>query len=235
MCSEQKGRGEGTGTRAHSGLGSGSSGWGGATSKVGCKTSKGDSLALSMQGAAAPRDLPTLGWSRGEGESTSRSTGPGTLRASPSWVGFHWDQLGRLCAAKETLVKPQHRSPRSKGETRKSSVSSVPERASVPGRDHGSSTNHPSDWRTRPGTQGGTTEAQPIIPQTGEQGPGLNACMLGKWRLHRAIGPARGRQEAGPTPTPRSSQNLVLVWSQQSAASHELKKIKRNKQPHCCF
>ncbi|XP_070222718.1 chordin-like protein 1 [Bos mutus] len=106
-----------------------------------------------MQGAAAPRDLPTLGWSRGEGESTSGSTGPGTLRASPSWVGFHWDQLGRLCAAKETLVKPQHRSPRSKGETRKSSVSSVPERASVPGRDHGSSTNHPSDWRTRPGTQ----------------------------------------------------------------------------------
>ena len=153
MCSEQKGRGEGTGTRAHSGLGSGSSGWGGATSKVGCKTSKGDSLAPSMQGVAALRDLPTLGWSRGEGESTSGSTGPSTLRASPSWVGFHWDQLGRLCAAKETLVKPQHRSPRSKGETRKSSVSSVPERASVPGRDHGSSTNHPSDWRTRPGTQ----------------------------------------------------------------------------------
>ena len=132
MCSEQKGRGEGTGTRAHSGLGSGSSGWGGATSKVGCKTSKGDSLAPSTQGAAALRDLPTLSWNSGKGESTSGSPGPATLRPSPSGVGFHWEQLGRLCAAKQTLAKPEFHSPRSTCETRKSSVSSVPERASGP-------------------------------------------------------------------------------------------------------
>ena len=55
---------------------------------------------------------------------------PATLRASPSGVGFHWEQLGRLSAAKDTLAKPAHGPPRSRGETRKSSVSSVPGRAS---------------------------------------------------------------------------------------------------------
>ena len=200
MCSEGKGRAQGP-TQA----------WvrvpvGGVERQA--KTSKGDSLAPSTLGAAAPRDLPALGWSRGEGESTSGSTGPGNTESLPERGGLPLGTTGSpVCSQRhigETCTWPTEKQGRN------------PEVLGVLGAWEGF-------W-----SQGGTTEAQPIIPQTREQGAGLNACVLGKWCLRRAIGP----QEAGPTPTstPCSSQILVLASSWQSAASHELKKIKRNKQ-----
>ena len=83
-----------------------------------------------------PRGIfPRSAGAEGKAKARPGLPAPATLRASPSGVGFHWEQLGRLSAAKDTLAKPAHHSPRSRGETRKSSVSSVssvPERASGP-------------------------------------------------------------------------------------------------------
>ena len=78
-----------------------------------------------------PRGIfPRSAGAEGKAKARPGLPAPATLRASPSGVGFHWEQLGRLSAAKDTLAKPAHHSPRSRGETRKSSVSSVPGRAS---------------------------------------------------------------------------------------------------------
>ena len=78
-----------------------------------------------------PRGIfPRSAGAEGKAKARPGLPAPATPRASPSGVGFHWEQLGRLSAAKDTLAKPAHGSPRSRGETRKSSVSSVPGRAS---------------------------------------------------------------------------------------------------------
>ena len=78
-----------------------------------------------------PRGIfPRSAGAEGKAKARPGLPAPATLRASPSGVGFHWEQLGRLSAAKDTLANLAHHSPRSRGETRKSSVSSVPGRAS---------------------------------------------------------------------------------------------------------
>ena len=119
-------RGEGTCTRAHSGPGSGTSGWGGATSKACCKPSKGDSLAPSTQAAAAPRERPTREISAGgEVRARSRSGLPalGTPRTSPSRGGLLLGTRTRLTAVRETPANTETSSPRSTGEAREASAS----------------------------------------------------------------------------------------------------------------
>lgn len=207
MCSEGKGRAQAP-TQAWVRVPVGGVG---ATSKVGCTTSNLTAWHPARREAAAPGIYPRSAGA--EGASCVRVyPAPATLRASPSGVGFHWEQLGRLSAAKDTLAKPAHRSPRSTG--RNPEVLGVLE--GVLGAPGGLL------------VSGGTMEAQPIIPQTREQArDSTHACVLGKWRA-QSDRPSERRLH--PHLHSRTSQILVLASSWQSAASHELKKIKRNKQ-----
>lgn len=80
---------EGTGTSAHSGLGSGSSGWGGATSKVGCTGLPRVTAWHPARRSRRPRGSTHARLEqRGRRKHVRILPAPATLRASPSGVGF---------------------------------------------------------------------------------------------------------------------------------------------------